>query len=256
MNSEKNTTIVTAYFKLPKSKQPHSTYIEWMQNMLMIQSPMLIFCDEESLPEIQNFRGTIFPTKIIVMSFSDFFSYRYFPIFENDYVFKDHERYHDPYLYLIWNEKSHFLKIAAENNFFLTDYFLWVDIGCFRIPNTKYIHWPDSSKFPLDKILQLLVRPFTTEESKCVSLETLPDFKYSHGRIGGTIFGGNIQSILKWHDVYYNMLEYFISIDRFIGKDQNIMTSVSLVHPDIVHVVNPILGCRDIWFSLQEYLSL
>ena len=250
MNSEKNTTIVTAYFKLPKAKQPHSKYIEWMQNMLMIQAPMLIFCDEESLLEIQTFRGTIFPTKIIVMSFSEFFSYHYFLIFT-----KDHEKYHDPYLYLIWNEKSHFLKIAAEQNYFQTDFFLWVDIGCFRIPNTKYIHWPDSSKFPLDKILLLLVRPFTTEESQCVSLETLPDFKYSDGRIGGTIFGGNIQSILKWYDAYYNMLEYFISIDRFIGKDQNIMTSVSLVHTDLVHIVNPTLGCYDIWFFLQEYLS-
>ncbi|NDA82555.1 MAG: hypothetical protein EBY01_05800 [Actinobacteria bacterium] len=42
-------TIVTAYFNIPKSKANHATYIEWMQNMLIIQNRMIIFCDEFSV---------------------------------------------------------------------------------------------------------------------------------------------------------------------------------------------------------------
>ena len=35
-------------------------------------------------------------------------------------------------LYVVWNEKINFLKTAAENNFFNSSYFLWLDIGAVR----------------------------------------------------------------------------------------------------------------------------
>lgn len=130
------TTIVTAYFKLKQSKSNHNTYLEWMRNMLVIQSPMVIFCDNESFETIKSIRREDVLTKIIIIDFTAFFCYKYYQIFLNDFK-KDHEnKYHNPDLYLIWNEKSNFLKTAIEMNCFTTDYYLWVDIGCFRKPNT------------------------------------------------------------------------------------------------------------------------
>ena len=39
---------------------------------------------------------------------------------------------HNKDLYTVWNEKPNFLKIVAENNFFNSSYFLWLDIGAVR----------------------------------------------------------------------------------------------------------------------------
>ena len=71
--------------------------------------------------------------------------------------------------------------------------------------------------------------------------------------MGATIFGGGKEALLQYHDLYYEMLEYFISIDRFIGKDQSILNSVYLLNPELFHLVEPKL-CKDEWFYLQDYL--
>lgn len=252
------TTIVTAYFQLEKSKSDHNTYLEWMTNMLIIQSPMVIFCDKNSvtkIEEIRNYESIHYPTKIIIIEFTDFYTYKYIEIFKQQYETKDHEKLHNVYLYLIWNEKSHFLKKAIEINPFSTEKFLWVDIGCFRQPNRWFIHWPNSDKIPKDKMLLLSVYPFTKQEYGSGNLETLFDFQHTYGRIGGTIFGGTIDSILRWHEQYYELMEYFITIDRFIGKDQNIMNSIAVLYKDTVELITTDPSVNDRWFYLQNYLE-
>ena len=39
---------------------------------------------------------------------------------------------HSRLLYTVWNEKTNFLKIAADKNHFNSSYFLWLDIGAVR----------------------------------------------------------------------------------------------------------------------------
>ena len=250
------TTIVTAYFQLNVSKASHATYTKWMKNMLDIQNPMVIFCDAVSKPTIESLRTG--ETTIIETTFKDFYTYKYSKTFAEHYAL-DKEKHvgHNMLLYMIWSEKSHFLKRAIELNPFNTDYFLWVDIGCFRVPNTQYINWPNPEKVAaLDKskVLMLSVVPFTPGELNCNTLDLLPSFQ-NLNRIGGTIFGGSKDVLLTWHDKYYEMLEHFISIGRFIGKDQSIMNSVYLLNRELVHLVNWIPGCRDHWFYLQDFLA-
>jgi len=252
-------TIVTAYFNLKKSKASHETYVNWMQNMLAIDNPMVIFCEKKSLDMLIQFRtGKLDKTHFVETTFQDFYSYRYGNTFVEHYE-KDAEKAvgHGILLYMIWSEKSNFLKRAIEMDPFKTDYFLWVDIGCFRRPNTDFINWPNPKRIkeiPKDKILMLSVYPFTDFELSCTRKEDLPLFQFSN-RIGAPIFGGGKDVLLKWHTIYYDMLEYFISIDRFIGKDQSIMNSVYLINRDICELVNWKPDCQDPWFFLQDYLK-
>lgn len=248
------TTIVTAYFQLKTSKASHDTYVKWMQNMLTINNPMVIFCDCQSKPFIQSMRNNE-NTVIIETTFKEFYSFKYSRAFAEHYAMdKEQHVGHNMFLYMIWSEKSHFLKRAIELNPFNSEYFLWVDIGCFRVPNTQYTHWPNPAKIAtLDKskVLMLSVNPFTEEELNSFEL---PSFQHCN-RIGGTIFGGYKDALLTWHDKYYEMLEHFISIGRFIGKDQSIMNSVYLLNKDLVQLINWVPGCSDKWFYLQEYLK-
>ena len=251
------TTIVTAYFQLPKSKASHSTYVKWMQNMLKIQNPMVIFCDEQSRTMIQSMRGDAV-TKIIVTRFEEFHSFQYVNAFlEHSKMDREVAIGHNIFLYMIWSEKSHFLKRVIEMNPFSSSYFLWVDIGCFRRPNVDYLQWPNPARIaamPIDKVLLLSVYPFTDGELCISKKEELPSFQYEN-RIGAPIFGGGADILLQWHDKYFEMLEYFISIGRFIGKDQSIMNSVYLTNQSMCELVKWKRPCHDMWFYLQEYLA-
>ena len=251
-------TIVTGYFKLNISKASHDIYVEWMKNMLVINNPMVIFCDEASYEMILSFRAEkLDKTLIIVTNFKEFYTYKYVSHYVANYNIDTEQRVgHTALLYMIWGEKSHFLKRAIELDPFKTDYFLWVDIGCFRRPNTRYLNWPNPARveqMDKSKVLLLSVVPFSTLELECTSKEDLPLFQFTN-RIGGTMFGGGKEILLKWHDLYYEMLEYFISIGRFIGKDQSIMNSVYLLNRDICDLINWKQGCPDPWFYIQEYL--
>jgi len=254
------TTIVTGYFQLPTAKKPHSQYLQWMQNMLIIQTPMVIFSDEASKPIIQKFRGNL-PTHYITLRFEDFYTARYdLEFYEHQLM--DHEIGigHGSQLYMIWNEKSNFLKQAAEINPFESEYFLWVDIGCFREPNHRFIQWPNPAKIAQlepDKMVMVQVYPFEPEELSVKTLESIPSFQFTN-RIGGTMFGGRKGAIDKWHTEYYQMLEYFIRIERFIGKDQSIMNSLYLWKPDLVQLISqwpvPRYGMSSEWFFLHDFL--
>jgi hypothetical protein len=252
-------TIVTGYFELNKSKASPEKYKIWMQNMLMNNNPMVIFCDDKSYNTINELRnGNENNTRIIITKFEDFYSYRYSKSFFQ-HTQLDHEinRGHNMFLYMVWSEKSNFLKRAIELNPFHSEYFLWVDIGCFRVPNTEYLNWPNPKRIeeiPKDKILLLSVVPFTPQELYTFHLENLPSFQHIN-RIGAPIFGGGKEILLEWHKKYYSMLEYFIRINRFIGKDQSIMNSVFLMNREICELVQWEQPCNDIWFYLQEYLN-
>ena len=41
---------------------------------------------------------------------------------------------HNRALYTVWGEKTNFMKIAADENYFQSSYFLWLDIGAVRHP--------------------------------------------------------------------------------------------------------------------------
>ena len=237
--------IVTAYFKIP-SKKDDSVYREWIPNMLNIQNDMFIFCDYVSYDFINSIRKEVpFFTKIIVIKFKDFYTFRYFNIFKTHTKMDPETKIgHNEWLYMVWNEKSNFLKKAIESENGYTHY-LWVDMGCFRTPK-KFGRWPIGVP---DRILLLEVESFYEWELNAVEL---PNFQHTN-RIGGTIFGGSKENVLIWWECYYQMLEHFIKINRFIGKDQSIMNCVYLQNKELCELVKPRI-CPDRWFYLQYYL--
>ena len=220
----------------------------WMKNMLAIQTPMVIFCDKESYPMIHAQRP--YSTKIIITTLEKFHSYKYIDTYRANYEI-DHERYHSPELYLLWAEKVHFLKQAILMDPFHSETFLWVDIGCFR--ESSPVKWPNMAVLDKSKVIALNVTPFKEEELHCTK-ECLPSF-LTINRIGATIFGGGKEALLRYHKLYYEMVEYFISVNRFIGKDQSILNSVYLLNPDLFDLIEP-KPCKDPWFYLQDYLEL
>jgi hypothetical protein len=250
-------TIVTAYFNIPKSKANHETYKGWMKNMLTIQNRMIIFCDASSVQLIRSLRlNNPYATIIVETKFEEFHCYKYVDIFKAQHAI-DHERsIHSVELYLIWNEKSNFLKRATEiEKSFKEPHntkFVWCDIGCFRVPNTRFIKWPDAAKIPDDRMLLLEVDPLN-DVNEYANTGIIPNLTFTN-HIGGTIFAGSSDAILKWHDAYFAMLERLYAMGRFVGKDQTVMSSVYITQPELCFCVKYPRGYYDRWFYLQDYL--
>lgn len=141
MNSK--CTIVTFYFNLSNledstmATRPLSFYLENGKHTLQINNPMVIFCDSITKPLIQEIREKLTDNQTIYIekNITDYDHYKmnYSTIKENrinmgTYQSKD-SRSTASYL-LVTTFKIHALKIAKDQNYFNSTYFIWMDFGC------------------------------------------------------------------------------------------------------------------------------
>jgi Bacterial protein of unknown function (HtrL_YibB) len=252
-------TIVTAYYSFEKKKYPTQAYIQWMHNFLPhCDSYMIIFTDEYCYDFLANLRKDHkAKTLIIKLPIEQFYVFKYMNHWYND-LQRDHETYHSISLYLIWNEKSMFMKRAISMNPFHTDYFCWTDIGCVRNPaNIPYIKkYPRvSHKIKKDKFYLLNIQHTFTEEDFAVKELATERFRYKNA-IGGTIMFAHKDVFSQWIDKYYEMLEEFVQKDYFAGKDQSLMACIYIKNRDMIELVRPEPSpINEDWFYMLWFLS-
>lgn len=252
-------TIVTAYYQM-KSKFNHEKYVQWMSNMLpYIKTPMVIFTDEQSAALIQQLRNGL-PASIIILKQQEWYVYREYKDLWTKHYDMDPEKYHTVDLYMVWNEKSYFLKRAIDMNVFKSKYFIWCDIGCFRnkAEMPMYVNWPSSEKmkqYGHDKVILNYLGEFSNHQYHIDETTGLSCDFQRENHIGGGIFGGSEDALKKWIYVYYEMLSIFFKYDRFAGKDQNVMANVVLRFPNLANLIRPMGCCPDPWFHLEHFLN-
>ena len=256
--AKEDITLVSAYFNA-KAKFTHMDYLNWINNFLKINHSLIFFIDDSNYEEIISKRPTEYRKKTLWVktNLTDFYSYKkYFREFDKTFEVDIEKNIHSVPLYLIWAEKINFLKIATLKNYFHSKCFYWVDAGCFRDNSKieKYINnWPSTEKCYEDgRILinEIMQHSQTLKnELKIFNIEIYKNFQRFHN-VDASIFGGEKKYILKFTDLYYNILNKFIKHGIFIGKDQNIFAYIAYFYPDIVKLVY-----SGYYFYFQEYLS-
>jgi len=257
-------TIVTAFFKLEKNKY-NSNYIQWISNLLQnLNKNVVIYTCPEYQDIIKDFRKD-FPhkTKIILISFKDFYVYKYLDYFKND-LERDHEKnIHNIYLYMIWNEKLNFIKKTIELNPFNSNYYCWCDIGYLRNPAYISLYmkdFPNIQKLTEDKIYMLNIDYNFNHQDFLNPFNN--NYRYVSNIIGGGFIIGKKELILNMADIYYNqILPYYINNNLFIGKDQTLYVSLYLSNPNLIKLIKGyndsfyIPHCELKWFYFLKYLS-
>lgn len=254
-------TIVTAYYELPFKKYSSSHYAKWSRLYLEnIDSHMVIFTDNRSLPVLKEYREKYLDkTTFVIYPLRLFYTSKYQEYWIKDHQ-RDHERYHNPYLYMIWAEKSMFLKKAIDMNIYHSDFYCWTDIGMVR----EESQLPYISKFPnpdiiktlkQDKVYLLNFDDFTEEELK--NKDVCEIFRYIRtARIGGGCILGHKDVIQKWTKIYYETLDKFIEKDYFAGKDQSVMACIYLKYrDDLIELVKPKNSPINPWFYMLYYFG-
>ena len=171
---------------------------------------------------------------------------------------------HNRDLYTVWSEKTNFLKISADKNYFNSSYFLWLDIGAVRQQVGRglaseascrifflqsFNHKRLVNRIPSDSgILLLSMERFTEDEKRLDHGKSLADFSKTV-RLGGGTIGCDRTSLEAWYKAYYATMRSYLERDLFAGKDQNMMATTCL-ETDLCLLIN---ANDDNWFKLQDW---
>lgn len=142
-------TLVSAFYPLSSSKHSLEDYAEWLQSFFgRIETPVMVFTTAAYANTILKARGNL-PIYLSV-EYSTPFDTRPIRGLEEEYYGHQHkidrEYYHNGGLYAVWNSKAFLMNRTTELNPFNSDYFLWVDAGCFRDADHPFRKWPDAEK--------------------------------------------------------------------------------------------------------------
>lgn len=240
-------TIVTAYYEFEKAKHSKEDYFNWIKNFMTINNYMVIFVNDEiQKNKIYNLRlDYLDKTKIIILPFEELYCYQFMDYWNKDYERDIEKQYHNQNLYIIWNEKTAFMKKAMDLNPFNTEFYCWSDIGMVRDDLIlSYI-----KTFPSSKMLNLI------DKTKVYLLNLKIFFKDINHYIGGGFIMCHKDMVDIWYDNYYSMLNEFMKKDLFAGKDQNIMNVIYDNFPKIIKLIEPIDPPFNHWFYMLFYFT-
>jgi hypothetical protein len=239
-----STTVVTSLYDIGRSnlegefvKRSFDTYLQRFKHLLAIDVPMIIFIPKKLQEFVQIYRKD-YPTKIIVRKFKDLSAYKYHDKMQDIInnvkkgCEKDYNRYPEfvtsKYETVIFS-KFDFLKEAAEENPFKTDYFIWMDAGAFYNKTTFNISpWPDPYKISIlgDKFLipNISLDPNNKTSNK-------KEYLRNHdNKICCYIMGGKKDIINKVHSDFWKEVNNAIELN-VINNEQILLQLVIQQHP-------------------------
>lgn len=254
-----NVTIITSYFILKKSKHRKREYKKWLKNLFQsVTAPLVIFTDKKSIDiELLKMREQYSTTLYLFdthWNILKLIETKRNKSYLNDYKLKqkllDPEKdQHIPDLYVIWNMKSFITSMAAKHNHYNSSVFMYSDAGAWRhgiIPE-----WPNQT-FVLE-IAQLI-------KNKVLVGQISNATSFDQDLIEGGFLMGNKLAIEKFNDNFWNLHDFLLENNIFIGKDQYLinMLTFKLQNQTIARLKCWTIRCNkfvDKWFYYQYFFA-
>ena len=222
-----NGTVVTAYFEIP-SKHPSTYYTQWMEHMLAIDDPLVVFTTSDWVGRIMSFRShATSRTTIIEVRLDDVpIATKYNKsVWDQQFKLDPIGKYRKGYrLYWIWLSKTHFLNEAIRLNPYGSSHFMWMDIGCFRGGNifANQTVMRHLEAIPNESVLFVAHRE--------PSAQTDPWFTDMKGTsplffTSGSMFAGTKETIELFHKRFLETVQGYMVRGLFVGEDQTILQS-------------------------------
>ncbi len=258
-----NLTLVSCYYRIP-SKRHHDEYTTYIRNLLTnIKGNIVIYTSEDLVDYLQQFSNHKPNVKIIVKPFNSINLYNKYQHIWTNQEQKDNQKYthRTHYCYVLWNSKLDFLKETIESNPFGSDKFMWLDLGAVRTPDiVKYLKtFPKYENASTNRVDIVMIENFSNRSQR---------FFQDEVHLGG-LYGGGVEPLLRFHELFYRKFDEYLGNDRFIGCDQQMISSVYLENPDLFNIIKPkennhtqagklipLVRGIDIWFYLIYYYSV
>ena len=246
-----STTVVTAFYRLEKSKHSDAEYFGWIKNFFRFTtSPVVCFCDNASiLREFQVHPHVTFIELPLIGSYK-LTSPEWVTKWTDQYVMDPEINIHSPYLYMVWALKQEFVEKAIEMKKYDSSYYVWCDIGCFRSPE----NFPQGCRFAER------TPEFVTPGKLSVLRITYPN---NLEFIGAGVLAGDTTAWKNFSSQYCDTLKLFESRNCFYGKEQDVYKFMVYKTPENFTVVttcdwgvsrNGKIDSK--WFYMTRLLSL
>lgn len=237
-----NVTFVTALYDINREKigdgRKFSEYLDWLDKLLKIKVPLVIFTSDEINEFINQRRNN----KIIIINqkLEDLYYYQFKKDIEQiiqskEYRFKiahpNRVECINPLYNVIQYNKFDLLKKVSDENPFQTKMFFWVDVGISRFfegfdLNKEYII---SSKYPEDK--------FIIQGRYDYENYTIDDKFYwnSCNLFIGTMFGGDRKTLHKMFNLILHEMKWMIQ-NKQMNNEQLAIAKVWSNNKDLFYI--------------------
>jgi hypothetical protein len=227
------TTIISAFYPLTKSKHDIGHYRAWIQNFCKIPKAMVIFTTEVYALEMYQWRKDFLDiTQIIVRPFDSFAMTcpSMMELWMEQWFIDPEKNIHSPELYAVWAMKQELVRIVLNANKFQSKWFVWCDIGIQRYLGLQSFYMDFPSEIP---------RLCEPSRMTFLEVETIPDSYVNDWRekkemvypvpsvtLGGGCIAGDADAWLEFGEAYKNMLKEFVLRGWFAGKDQIVFFTI------------------------------
>lgn len=243
-----NTTLITALFDIGREKNGDGRtideYLKWFDKTLSLNVPMVIFIQEKFKDFVLS-RRNLNQTKIIIQPLNKIPYYNFKQniekiIFSDEYKhkIKDPSRIEcNLSLYnIIQYSKFDWLEIAADNNYFNTDNYFWMDAGCSRFfdgVDTKNA-WPTNSKLICDN--KMTIQGNVNTKKYYNNWPGNDEYIWDNNCIlVGTLFGGNKTICKKMNSLVKNLFEEYLK-KNCVNNEQIILGILLKQYPELFNV--------------------
>jgi hypothetical protein len=263
------TTVISTYFKINKSKHNDLEYQKWIKNFLLsVKSPLVIFTDNQSISkQLLNLRKNL-PTKLYIYSShwailkeieqkrnkNYTLNYKYV---QNK--LDPEQPFHSSDLYVLWNIKSYITNKIAQENPFNSTMFIYTDSGAWR--DRPLLKWPNElfiknvSNLIQNKILFGQVSDLNIQNSSSIIDINLVAI------IEGTFFMGSKIAISNFETHFWQIHDQLFDQGLFVGKVQTIM-NIFAFKSNKSHLIARLKANNtncirqvNIWFFYQYFLA-
>ena len=242
------TTVVTAFYRLEKSKHTYGEYLEWIRNFFgYTTSPVICFCENAAVLRAFQVHPDVTFVELPLVGSYKLTTPEWVNKWTDQHAMDPENRIHSPYLYMLWALKQEFVEKAIEMNKYGSSHYVWCDIGCFRTPE----NFPHGCRFAERT-------PEIVQPGKMVILSI-----YNGMYIGGGVLAGDIEAWSIFSKSFAETLQMFHDSARFYGKDQDVYRCMIQSNPSKFIIVEARLwGNRNrsgnadcLWFYLTRLLS-
>lgn len=255
-------TIVSCYYKLRESKHTQEEYINWIDNFLTplllvaeknINVSIVLFTSRNDKYVFKNHENSV-RFKIVELEFTEFFVHKYANKWNEQYLVDPERNIHNPYLYMLWNEKFYFVNRVIKAKYFNADMYAWMDIGMVRDSRLQSFivqrFDPNVAHIATDKIHFFTVgnmEPFMKMDMLGISLvNKKPHLRYS---VSGNFFYGHKDTLSSVIPKFYDLLNLYIENRIFAGKDQNVYANLICKHPNYFKLLHPTTDWTSVYQS-------
>lgn len=251
--TESNCTVVTGLFNINREswsdyKRNWATYLEYFKNTLTLKSKFVIYVEKNTIEFVIKERKKVDPnlefSKIIEIPFNKLPKYylrsRIDEImnsieYKQGLIDPNPPEYNNPDYVILILSKMWLVEDAIKNNYYNTDYYMWVDAGIkhskFR-ESDKGIIYPNISKINDIKGIRILCRTPPQENDL-----NIKKFYRSHiNRFGAGVILGNKTNIIQFNEKMDGVIEEALN-NNLIDSEQSLHTVCYLRNKDMFELI-------------------